>query len=259
VDSDLEALIRTTEQSGRSWSTLVLSDHGQHEARPFDATYGMSLFDLVDGVLRSTSLGDVHTIRPRILRSGNLAHIYLSDSKALTAEGLEAQYPGLLGILRRHQGLGLVAARSESGGIWLGTPGHGAALTPGQPVPAKFALGPDAASVVESVHTLLRQEDSGDFALFGAEVDGRLISFLRQWGCHNGFLGDQTDAFVAGSASLDLNIPPRGVATALHQQLGEIRFGPGSSGSVPAGGEVEPSVEPSAMQSSFVENASPCV
>ena len=225
ADADIERLIRSAEQSGRPWNTALFSDHGQHEARPFEVMYGMTVEELVRGVLRATAVSEPKHTRPLVLCSGNLAHIYLSGPRALRVEELEGRFPGLVGVLRRHQGIGLVAARAGDGGLWLGTPGHAASIPEGQPVPSKLALGPNGPSIVNRVRPLLAQEDAGDLVLFGSEIDGKLVSFLRQWGCHNGFLGDQLDAFLATSPDLHLQLPTQGVPSALHRQLWDLRSG----------------------------------
>jgi hypothetical protein len=139
-------------------------------------------------------------------------------------------------VLRRHQGIGLVAARANGGGLWLGTSGHAASIPEGQPIPSKLALGPDGPSIANRVRTLMAQEDAGDIVLFGSEIDGKLVSFLRQWGCHNGFLGDQLDAFLATSPNLQLQLPAHGVPSALYRQLWQLRSGQkGAGAGTPSG------------------------
>jgi type I phosphodiesterase/nucleotide pyrophosphatase len=223
ADADIERLLSTAERSGRPRCAVLFSDHGQAPARPFASTYGLGLQKLVAELVRTTSRAEPPDARPLVLASGNLAQIYLSSRRPLVQEDIEAHFPGLTGVLRRHPAIGLVAARAETGSLFVGTPTHQAVLGPDQQPPAKLGLGETASELLPRLRALLAIEDAGDLLLFGAEVDGRLVSFLHQWGCHNGYLGDQLDAFAAVSPNAELQIPQSGVASSLHHQLLALR------------------------------------
>jgi hypothetical protein len=224
ADQDIERLLSTAERHGRARFALLFSDHGQQPARPFKATYGLGLQTLVSELVRATSRAEPPAARPLVLASGNLAHLYLSTRRPLLYEEIETHFPGLAEILRRHPGIGLVAGRAEGGGLFAGTASAQAALGPDEPPPARLGLGEAAAELLPRLRALLRIEDCGDLVLFGAEVDGRLVSFLHQWGCHNGYLGEQLDAFAAASPNAELRLPQAGVASSLYEQLRALRF-----------------------------------
>lgn len=236
ADADIEQLLSAAEHAAPPRATVLFSDHGQHRSRPFRAAYGLSLATLVAEVLKATAAAEPPHATPLVLGSGNLAHVYLSSGAPLLHDDVDARWPGLTGVLRRHPGIGLLAGRAAGGALVVGTGGALCALQAHEPPPAKLALGLQGPELLDRLRDLLAQEDCGDLVLFGAEVDGALVSFLDQQGCHNGYLGGQRDAFVASSPSVELHIPPSGVASSLHRQLCALRFGPEARRDVPRPG-----------------------
>jgi hypothetical protein len=224
ADEDIERLLTAAERGSRA--VALFSDHGQAPARPFRATYGTSLSGLLGDLARTTAAAEPPPARPPlVLLSGNLAHVYFSAGAPLESAGIEAHYPGMLQVLRRHPGIGLAACRAAGGGIAIGTETHLAELASGAEPGSRLGLGEGGPDLCARLGALLAQEDCGDLVLFGAEVDGRLVSFLDQWGCHNGYLAGQLDSFVITGRGLPLQLPGHGLASSLHRQVSRWRHG----------------------------------
>ncbi|MHB0874657.1 MAG: alkaline phosphatase family protein [Anaerolineae bacterium] len=135
--------------------------------------------------------------------SGPLSHVYLTAVKEpLTAEQIEAIYPGLMERLANHPGISLAAARGANGPV-VAASGGIVALGRGTAGLA-FAGLEDAVALGESLAQLLRQPNCGDLVLHGRwrlwGDGGRVVSFERQLGTHGGAGGEQCCAFVMAPA-----------------------------------------------------------
>ena len=116
---------------------------------------------MIAEIVRATCRNEPPSSRPLVLCSGNLAHVYLSGRRPLVHEEVEAELPGMTAVLRRHPAIALVAARAEGGALFIGTPGHQAAVGPGEAAPAKLGLGEAGADLLPRLRALLGIEDSG--------------------------------------------------------------------------------------------------
>ncbi len=217
IDKQLEKLFEAVDKQAKQCDVLLLSDHGQAPCQPFHSIYGMRLEQFVGDLGRVTAV-QAH-LPLRVFGSGNLAHIYFPSSRPMLFHEIKEAVPGFIRILSRHPGIHIVACRGEDGSTVLASEANVVQLPRGTSPPSRLDLGEKGQVIVERIGALLAGQDSGDLILFGKSVDGRLVSFLDQRGCHNGFLAHQLECFIATTAGLELDIPETGLATSLHRQL----------------------------------------
>ena len=156
-----------------------------------------------------------------VASSGNLAHVYFtSRPDRMTDEAIEACYPGLIGALARHPGIGVLMVRSGAGhALVLGRDGRldlTAEHLEGDDPLADY--GPRAA---ENLLHLDGFTNIGDLVLLGAvdRASGEVTGFENLVGSHGGLGGWQSEPFILCPAGFELaENPPLG-APALYRQL----------------------------------------
>ncbi|HID85748.1 MAG TPA: hypothetical protein EYP55_00010 [Anaerolineae bacterium] len=131
-----------------------------------------------------------------VLHSGSLAHVYFNSStRQLTWSEIERLYPGLVGALVRHKGVGLVVVRSEEGVYVLSS--EGKALLDGRNGADEVLSRFEEPKVAEAqLRYLASFPHSGDLIVFGAYRDGRVVGFEEQVGSHGGLGGPQGYPFI---------------------------------------------------------------
>lgn len=134
-----------------------------------------------------------------IVNSSSMSNLYFHISKKrLNIEEIEQPYPGLVGALVRHEGIGLVVAHSEGKVMLLSRRGrlllgNGAREMDGED-PLKD-LG-DSDVLEPEILRQFSETDAGDLVLYGALNEGHLINFEEQMGAHGGIGGMQNTPFI---------------------------------------------------------------
>ncbi|MFI5259646.1 MAG: alkaline phosphatase family protein [Candidatus Limnocylindrales bacterium] len=156
-----------------------------------------------------------------VASSGNLAHVYFtSQPNRLTGETIGAQYPGLIGALARHPGIGVVLVRSAAGHALVTGQNGRLDLTTGlgEGDDPLSDYGPRAA---ENLLHLDAFTTAGDLILLGAvdRVSGEVTGFEQLIGSHGGLGGWQSEPFIMCPATLTLAENPPVGAPAIYRQL----------------------------------------
>lgn len=137
-----------------------------------------------------------------VCASGNLAHVYFTDSEdRTTTEQLMEKHPTLLEYLIGHPGIGfLITTNNEGEHLMMGKDGMRrlrADIVEGADPAAAFADGHDVGLVVRALSRLCLYPHSGDLIINGSLLtDGKVVTFEEQKGTHGGLGGKQTEAFV---------------------------------------------------------------
>ncbi len=155
-----------------------------------------------------------------VCASGNLGLIYLTSVPGrMTREGIKTRYPGLVGALVAHPGIGLLVLHSDQGLVAVGRGGT-------HLLDRGIVVGDDPVAVygpmaVDGLRRVGGFEHSGDIIALGtydAERD-QVISFEELVGSHGGLGGHQDDAFIAYPGRWTLGPEPLTGAPAIHRQL----------------------------------------
>jgi hypothetical protein len=134
-----------------------------------------------------------------IVNSSTMSNLYFNISKKrLDIEEIERTYPGLVGALVRHDGIGLVAGRSNGDVVLLSRKGrvffrNGAKEIDGENPLQDFH---DSDTIEQEVHHQFCMGHAGDLVLYGAMKDAHVINFEEQMGGHGGIGGMQNTPFI---------------------------------------------------------------
>ena len=156
-----------------------------------------------------------------VASSGNLAHVYFTGDPGQMAAGtIEARYPGLIGTLVRHPGIGAVIGRAADGRAQLMEATGPVDLA----APAAAGSGPLAdygPYAIDALQRLAAFGTAGDLILLGAidAVTNEVTGFEELLGSHGGLGGRQTEPFILCPAPLALADDPPVGAPALYRQL----------------------------------------
>lgn len=141
--------------------------------------------------------------------SGNLAHVYLNGSAALSLEDIDKAYPGLIPGLLGHPGVGFVVVRSSHRGLLaLGRDGLRQLETGA--VEGDDPLRPfgESARVARQLVRLAGFSHSGDLVVNSAVEASSVFSFEAQHGSHGGLGGPQNYPFLI----CPIDVAPSGYA-----------------------------------------------
>ncbi|HEY6596368.1 MAG TPA: alkaline phosphatase family protein [Asanoa sp.] len=156
-----------------------------------------------------------------LIASGNLSMIYFTRLPGrLVLEDIERLYPGLVGALTAHPGVGFVVVRSRGhGSVVLGKDGlrylHDDRVEGTDPL-APF--GPHAVADVRRHDTLAHVGD----LIINSPIDPgteEVAAYEELVGCHGGLGGWQTEAVLVHPADWRVQAPPLVGADAVHRQL----------------------------------------
>jgi len=128
-----------------------------------------------------------------------MSNLYFNiDRKRLELEEIEQVYPGLVGALVRHKGIGLLVARSEGGPMLLSKSGRVFYENGGKRIDGEDPLiGFEDAELIEAeILEQFSMPNAGDLVLYGAFKEGRVINFEEQMGGHGGIGGMQNAPFI---------------------------------------------------------------
>jgi uncharacterized membrane protein YvlD (DUF360 family) len=156
---------------------------------------------------QESSNGDSAAAQVIACGSGNLAQVYFDlHPRRITLDELESAYPGMVGALVEHEGVGFVAGYDGDGTpVVLGKGGrrdlHSGEVEGVDPL-AAFA--PDegwgAASLEKRIWQVRRVMDfphAGDLMVVSAVYEDGTVAALEELiGSHGGMGGEQTDAFL---------------------------------------------------------------
>jgi uncharacterized membrane protein YvlD (DUF360 family) len=156
-----------------------------------------------------------------LIASGNLSMIYFTRRPGrLALEKIEGLYPGLVGGLAAHPGVGFVVARSDGHGtVVLGKDGmrylRDDRVDGADPL---AGFGPHAVADVRRHDTL---PHVGDLVLNSPIDPGteEVAAYEELVGCHGGLGGWQTEAVLVHPAGWPVADPPLVGADAVHRQL----------------------------------------
>ncbi|HTS15400.1 MAG TPA: phage holin family protein [Candidatus Sulfotelmatobacter sp.] len=191
---------------------------------PFIARRGPTVLDRVRVGQRRPSTASV-TTDAVVCCSGSLAHVYFARFPGrLTREAIERQYPGLIGGLVGHPGIGLLLVQGDDGRTMaLGATGERDLASPADDATAPWApYGPAAREVLATATNL---QFVGDLMLFGSidPTTGLVVDFEELIGSHGGLGGWQTEPFLLCPAEWRPAADPLEGAAAVHDQLAAWR------------------------------------
>jgi uncharacterized membrane protein YvlD (DUF360 family) len=156
-----------------------------------------------------------------LIASGNLSMIYFTRLPGrLVLHDIEALYPGLVGALTAHPGIGFVVVRTgDHGTVVLGEEGIrylDEDRVEGTDPLARF--GPQAVADVRRHATLAHV---GDLVINSPLDPGteEVAAYEELVGCHGGLGGWQTEAVLVHPAEWPVEAPPLVGADAVHRQL----------------------------------------
>jgi hypothetical protein len=153
--------------------------------------------------------------------TGSLAHVYFTATdRPLTIEEVRARHPELVDALVGHPSIGVVAARSASGGVEvLGAAGAlhvdaggRTALTGEHPLDAFM----EAREAVGELLRLAQMPHAGDLVLLAAKNAGRVVNFQVEMGSHGGIHLEEQSAFVLAPPHIDFDFSSLRSARDLH-------------------------------------------
>ena len=122
-----------------------------------------------------------------VVPAGPNVNVYLTHTpERVLAEEIETRYPGALGRLSRHPGIGFALARDALGPVCYYQ--GGVLRIPPTPGPTGCPLfdRPDRAVVVRGLQELLAMPSAGDVILYGHYTASGCVNFLGERGSHAG-------------------------------------------------------------------------
>jgi hypothetical protein len=156
-----------------------------------------------------------------LIASGNLSMIYftrLPDRLAL--EDIEQLYPGLVGALTAHPGIGFIVVRTRAqGSVVLGR--EGVRFLDEDRVEGEDPLEPFGPQAVTDVRRHDTLAHVGDLVI-NSPIDpgtGEVAAYEELVGCHGGLGGWQTEAVLVHPAEWQVGTPPLIGADVVHRQL----------------------------------------
>jgi hypothetical protein len=134
-----------------------------------------------------------------IANSSTMSNLYFNFSrKRLDIEEIEQVYPGLIGALVRHEGIGLMVVRSNGEPLFLSGKGRALYRNGGKEIDGEDPL-KDFHDSELLEHGILKQfsmPNAGDVVLYGAFKESHVINFEEQMGGHGGIGGTQNSPFI---------------------------------------------------------------
>ena len=156
-----------------------------------------------------------------VVAGGNLALVYFGgDSGRLTLEQIEERYPGLVGALANHPGVGVLIVRSAEHGLACIGEGGANYLEKGrvEGVDPLAVYGEHAEAAVRRLDDIEHVGDIGVISFYDSET-GEVAAFEELIGAHGGLGGAQTKPFIVHPAEWEMDLAPLLGAPAVYQQL----------------------------------------
>jgi hypothetical protein len=134
-----------------------------------------------------------------IVNSSTMSNLYFNFStKRLDMEEIERVYPGLVGALVRHDGIGLLVAKSNDDMVLLSRRGRILYRNGNKEIDGEDPLNSfsDAELIEQDILQQYAMPNAGDLVLYGAFKGPHVINFEEQMGGHGGIGGMQTTPFI---------------------------------------------------------------
>jgi uncharacterized membrane protein YvlD (DUF360 family) len=174
--------------------------------------------------LEPASAAEGETVRAAdlvLIASGNLSMIYFTRRPGrLSLEDIERLYPGLVGALTAHPGVGFVVVRTEAhGSLVLGH--DGLRYLRDDRVEGMDPLAPFGPYAVADVQRHATLPHIGDLVINSPIDPGtdEVAAYEELVGCHGGLGGWQTEALLVHPTDWPVAAPPLIGADAVHRQL----------------------------------------
>ena len=156
-----------------------------------------------------------------VVAGGNLALVYFGASdERLTLEQIGERYPGLVGRLANHPGVGVLILRSAEHGLTcIGE--HGANYLDEGRIEGTDPLaiyGEHAGAAVRRLDEIEHVGDIGVVSFYDPET-GEIAAFEELIGAHGGLGGAQTKPFLVHPAEWEMDLAPLLGAPMVYQQL----------------------------------------
>jgi uncharacterized membrane protein YvlD (DUF360 family) len=153
--------------------------------------------------------------------SGNLANVYfLAEDRRMSLEEIEARYPGVVGGLVAHPGIGFVLVRSDGrGALALGR--DGVHHLDDDRIDGQDPLAPFGPRTADALRRLDGFSHVGDLLVnsaYDAELE-EVAAFEELVGSHGGFGGPQVHPFILAPTDLPYDGEPVVGAPAVHRLL----------------------------------------
>lgn len=141
-----------------------------------------------------------------VVPAGPNVNVYLTHTpERVLAEEIEARYPGALGRLSRHPGIGFALARDALGPVcYYQGEVRRIPPTPG-PTGCPLFDRPDRAVVVRGLQDLLAMPSAGDVILYGHYTASGCVNFLGERGSHAGPSEAELYPFVLAPSDVPFN------------------------------------------------------
>lgn len=234
------------------YELYVLSDHGQQETRPVEEILGG--VTLADWILAADGAGAVDPLRlkrisedrvrwerlhalpfgahlcnsrmrhgggdegkPPLIVSdaGDLAHVYLNDSKeALDLEAWRQRWPGQLEAVLRCPASGIVVVRGGRSGFAFY---EGRRFDLSEPHSLRGILPHDPERLRFLLQEMISMQSAGDLVVFGAGVKGGDVAYAWEFGSHGGVGEGDLETFLIHPSQVEASSLLRKGPAELHQ------------------------------------------
>ena len=169
-----------------------------------------------------------------IVNSSPMSNLYFSFSRErVNLEEVERVYPGLVGALVRHDGVGLVMGHSNGNPMILSKRGRVTYLASGKEIDGRDPLEEfsDAPYVEHEILKQFSMTQAGDIVLYGALKESHVVNFEEQMGGHGGVGGMQNYPFILYPRGIDFPFRKIKNARELYEMFSQYLPAPKKNGS----------------------------
>lgn len=219
IDRYIKRICNTARHSGMEYDIIILSDHGQTNSIPYDLTMNRSEREISSALqdpartILKTYGGFVPDKKDKslyLVPAGSTLQLYFSESlhTPMTYTQLTTLYPSFIRTILDYPGFGWVLIREEHGGrLLIGKHGSlrfdksGRHTLSGDPL--KHIPKRDMELTIQSFKEYSQFPNNGDLVLFGAVINGAVVSFEKHKGTHGGFFGPMVTPFIISKLELE--------------------------------------------------------
>ena len=224
---------RRSNDSGRQYELVILSDHGQIQTTPLRDLAGAPLGELIASWLpgcrvedKSGAWGPKDDPKTHVLlaHSGGLSHLYFTAFPERLGFGeLRRRVPHLPGLLARVNGVALLLGREDDQNVLVSSEGEVRFGREAGDAAAALAVFGDAGLLARQLDRLNSFRNSGDLIMIGRWDGRRQANFEEQAGGHGSIGGNQTRPFLMVPRSWGLDTSQIEGAHQVHPLLMTIR------------------------------------
>ncbi|MBM3465656.1 MAG: hypothetical protein FJX76_26495, partial [Armatimonadetes bacterium] len=242
IDRNLGILMKAAAHGDRKYNLVIYGDHGQTANVRFSEQYGQSLGQYVLSLMPGASAPAAHPVeaepnlphvhladtdgdsRMTMLDFGTGAHLYFHfTDEAANGADVEAVYPGVLGKIAAHPGVGFIVTRDGDATEILGKQGRvrvQGGQVQVQGVNPLVQYGHENVTVWQ-LHDQAHRHGAGDVMAFGGFVGDKIVNFALhpQLGTHGGLGNTQDVAFLIQPAGMGLDMRNVDQSSELYDQL----------------------------------------